>query len=60
MARKLGAIAGGAMLSAITGCAAMQWLGGAHVPSAPLDPAATVGGPFALTDEEGRVVTEAT
>jgi protein SCO1/2 len=60
MARNLGAIAGGALVLAITGFGAMQWLGGAHAPSALFDPAATVGGPFALTDEEGGVVTEAT
>jgi protein SCO1/2 len=60
MARQLGAIAGGLLMLAIAGFAAVQWLGGAHAPSALFDPAATVGGPFALTDEEGGVVTEAT
>ena len=60
MARSLGAIAGGAMLLAIAVMGAMQWLGGAHAPSALLDPAATVGGPFRLADEDGGTVTEAT
>jgi protein SCO1/2 len=60
MARNLGAIAGGTLLLAIAGVGAMQWLGGAQAPSALLDPAAAVGGPFALTDEEGGVVTETT
>jgi protein SCO1/2 len=60
MARTLGAIVGGLLLLAITGFAAKQWLGGAHAPSALFDPAATVGGPFALTDEDGRTVTEQT
>jgi len=60
MARNLQAIAGGAMLLAVAGLSAMQWLGGAHAPRALLDAAATVGGPFALTDEEGGTVTETT
>jgi protein SCO1/2 len=60
MARNLGTIAGGALLLAIAGLGAMQWLGGAQAPSALLDQAATVGGPFALNDEEGGTVTETT
>jgi protein SCO1/2 len=60
MARKFGTIVGGLLLLAITGFGAMQWLGGADAPSALFDPAATVGGPFRLSDEEGGVVTEAT
>jgi cytochrome oxidase Cu insertion factor (SCO1/SenC/PrrC family) len=60
MAPNLGTIASGALLLAITGLGAMQWLGGAPAPSALLDPAATVGGPFRLTDEAGGRVTETT
>ena len=60
MARNLGAIAGGALLLAIAGVSAVQWLGGAQAPLALIDPAATLGGPFALTDEDGGRVTETT
>jgi len=60
VARKLGAVAGGALLLAIAGLGAMQWFGGAQAPSARLEPAVTVGGPFALTDEDGGAVTETT
>jgi len=60
MARNRGAIASGLLLLAVAGFAAMQWFGGAHAPSALFDPAATVGGPFRLTDKDGRTVTEET
>lgn len=59
-ARILGQVAGGTLLLAIAGFGATQWLGGAQAPSVLLDAGATVGGPFALTDEDGGVVTETT
>jgi protein SCO1/2 len=58
--RRLAPWAGGTLLLAFVAAGAWQWLGGAHAPAGLPGVAATVGGPFRLTDEEGRVVTEET
>lgn len=58
--RILGQVAGSILLLAIAAFGAMQWLGGAQAPSALVERAATVGGPFRLTDEDGGTVTEET